>query len=554
MVVNRLQLVLCSSLTLHYSILSLALHYCSQARQAQFHPSTAIFFTELGKIIVSLSLIASTGELRESVKERRRIREVTRVREIEDEERKLLTLERERERERDRERDDRELADVWQNQEFTHGEATSLLKEETRTKIHQRKTSTTALSPSKHVGLSISVERAKSFNPTSTPSLAVIPPTPAPEPSPTTVPEISLLFPYRPSREPEERRTAMEDLKEKEWWKVVRASVFGRGSSSVAIVASLYALQNRAQYSAAANLSVPMFQLAYQLKIPATAMCSVILLNRSLSIYQWTALFTLTFGVGVVQLCSVLADSTPLEGVVDPDLLDVRPNQLWGLSAVVFACLSSGFASCLFERILKIPSTSSSSGASSPTTIISPTLPSSTQQPPLPDPSSIVPANPSLWVRNIQLSTFGLLGGLPFVLYDLRSSFSQSQSQQDIATYLGETPATRAFESFEILASGFFQGFSSPIVWFVIFLQVSGGLLSALVILHADNLLKCFATSLSILLSLVASVLLFDFTITPGIAVGASLVLAATLAYTSPSTFQSLLTSPLAILFRIYPR
>jgi hypothetical protein len=32
---------------------------------------------------------------------------------------------------------------------------------------------------------------------------------------------------------------------------------------------------------------------------------------------------------------------------------------------------------------------------------------------------------------------------------------------------------------------------------------------------YADNLLKCFATSLSILLSVVASVVLFDFNVSP---------------------------------------
>jgi len=82
---------------------------------------------------------------------------------------------------------------------------------------------------------------------------------------------------------------------------------------------------------------------------------------------------------------------------------------------------------------------------------------------------------------------------------------------------------------------------------------------------HADNLLKCFSTSLSILLSVAASVVLFSFhvrlapslsraspqpfvnrdltgldplprpQVTPGICLGAILVLGATFAYTSPS-------------------
>lgn len=83
---------------------------------------------------------------------------------------------------------------------------------------------------------------------------------------------------------------------------------------------------------------------------------------------------------------------------------------------------------------------------------------------------------------------------------------------------------------------------------------------AALVMQHADNLLKCFSTSLSILLSVAASVVLFSFHVrlssylsfdvaaltrsacaqaTPGICVGALLVLGATFAYTSPSAAAS---------------
>ena len=45
--------------------------------------------------------------------------------------------------------------------------------------------------------------------------------------------------------------------------------------------------------------------------------------------------------------------------------------------------------------------------------------------------------------------------------------------------------------------------------------------LSALVIQYADNLLKCFATSLSILMSLLASVVIFDFSVGLPISFGA---------------------------------
>ncbi|GAA6013919.1 hypothetical protein JCM11491_000473 [Sporobolomyces phaffii] len=532
---------LLGTLSVHYSLLSIVLHY-SRTLGTHYHPSAAIVATELGKIVVSLSLVANGGELRETMKERRKLRDEARFRQLEEEERRLLAEEQRRERERARD---------WERDQDVGGPNGGDNEAEVPlaggTKLHQRKSSTSLAAP-KNVGLSINVDRAKTFVP-QTPSLAVIPATPAPEPSPTGVQEVSLLFPHRPSREPDERRTVGQDLRDGEWWSVVKASVFGRGSSSIAVVAGIYALQNRAQYTAAANLSVPLFQLAYQLKIPATAMCTVVLLNRALSTLQWVALFALTFGVGIVQLCSVLADAASVDS---PDG-DHPLNQFVGLAAVVFACLSSGCASVAFERILKVPSSNrsppqSSFASNSPPSCSSPTLPSSTQLP-LPDWSSLVPSKPSLWIRNIQLSVFGLIASLPFLVYEAAPLAHLGRASDGF--YPGMSVSNQVVEGLGLVVGSLFRGFSSPIVWLVIALQVSGGLLSALVILHADNLLKCFATSLSILLSLVASVLLFNFHITPGITFGAAVVLLATLAYTSPATFQSLITSPLALLLRL---
>jgi len=57
---------------------------------------------------------------------------------------------------------------------------------------------------------------------------------------------------------------------------------------------------------------------------------------------------------------------------------------------------------------------------------------------------------------------------------------------------------------------------------------------SALVVKYADNILKGFATSISILISSVASVFLFGFQISFTFAAGAALVLAATYLYSQP--------------------
>lgn len=106
-----------------------------------------------------------------------------------------------------------------------------------------------------------------------------------------------------------------------------------------------------------------------------------------------------------------------------------------------------------------------------------------------------------LWIRNVQLSLFSLL---PALFTALAASSSSPEPM---------------FAHF-----GFWA-------WATILTQVFGGLVTALVIKFADNILKGFATSLSIILSTVAGVFLFDAALPFGSALGASVVLMSTYCY-----------------------
>ena len=62
----------------------------------------------------------------------------------------------------------------------------------------------------------------------------------------------------------------------------MRGNVFGKGWWKLAIPAVLFVFQANAQYVASGNLSVPLFQLAYQLKVRAAlslSCCGVILIR-----------------------------------------------------------------------------------------------------------------------------------------------------------------------------------------------------------------------------------------------------------------------------------
>ncbi|EFO91852.1 hypothetical protein CRE_08530 [Caenorhabditis remanei] len=110
----------------------------------------------------------------------------------------------------------------------------------------------------------------------------------------------------------------------------------------------------------------------------------------------------------------------------------------------------------------------------------------------------------SLWIRNIQLAFFSVFGSL-FVcwLYDWQA----------------------------ISDDGFLRGYNK-IIWIVVLLQAYGGLVIALVVKYADNILKGFAVSLSIILSSFTSwLVLGDLTITTTFAIGATIVIFATFLY-----------------------
>lgn len=143
-------------------------------------------------------------------------------------------------------------------------------------------------------------------------------------------------------------------------------------------------------------------------------------------------------------------------------------NKFLGLMAVVACCMSSGFSGVYFERLIKFN------------------------------------PNQSLWIRNFQLATFCLL----------------------ISTF------AMLYQDYNILRTGgMLQGYTT-LTWIVVLLQAFGGLIVAAVVKHADNVLKGFATSISIILSTLLSYLLFEnFNPTTYFYYGATLVITSTLMY-----------------------
>ncbi|CUA74954.1 UDP-N-acetylglucosamine transporter [Rhizoctonia solani] len=267
--------------------------------------------------------------------------------------------------------------------------------------------------------------------------------------------------------------------------------VFSPDCWKLSIPAILYVIQNNLQFVAASNLDVATFQVTYQMKILTTAAFSVMLLRKRLSKTKWAALFFLALGVGIVQIQSTAPKHdapTPTGDNVDPvvkaaaETVGARAhevigqvkhvmNPLKGFAAVSAACVTSGLAGVYFEMVLK-------------------------------------GSQADLWVRNVQLSLFSLLPALVPIIFNNNGPASDGRS----------------------FPFSLFANFSAW-AWATVLTQVFGGLITAIVIKYSDNIMKGFATSLSIVLSFLASVALFDFRITLAFVIGSSTVLAATWMY-----------------------
>ena len=222
-----------------------------------------------------------------------------------------------------------------------------------------------------------------------------------------------------------------------------------RQSLPRAVPSLLYVFQNSLQFLAIQYLDATVFSIMSQLKVLTTAICSVLILGTRLSVAKWRALLLLVVGCVLVQY---LESNTAAPTTNNTSMV--------GLAAVLGMVCLSGLAGISVERALKASSTlaagTSSDGAEH--------------------------ARPAtLWERNVQLSLYGLLFGF------------------------GSAVSTD-WASLSTLC--FFHGFSFD-AWFVMLVAAADGLIVAVVVKYTNTIVKGFATSLSIVLTSVVSLLLF---------------------------------------------
>eukprot|EP00746_Dinoflagellata_sp_MGD_P019682 gnl/MRDRNA2_/MRDRNA2_145765_c0_seq1.p1 gnl/MRDRNA2_/MRDRNA2_145765_c0~~gnl/MRDRNA2_/MRDRNA2_145765_c0_seq1.p1 ORF type:complete len:360 (+),score=46.60 gnl/MRDRNA2_/MRDRNA2_145765_c0_seq1:81-1082(+) len=227
-----------------------------------------------------------------------------------------------------------------------------------------------------------------------------------------------------------------------------------RQTLPLAVPGILYTLQNNLLYLSLTNLSGAVHTVSYQLKILTTALLSVIMLGRTLNCEKWLSLLSLTIGVMMIQF------PRNTTGVQSPG------NPLIGLSAIIGACFTSGFAGVYLEKLMKESDT-------------------------------------SVWIRNIQLA---ILGGVLGLIVSVVS------------------------DGDKINEGGFFQGYDA-LVWFVVVWNALSGIIVAMVLKYADNILKCFASAMSIILTCFVSFVSGEFFPDLLFGIGAFLVILSSMAY-----------------------
>lgn len=260
----------------------------------------------------------------------------------------------------------------------------------------------------------------------------------------------------------------------------------------------LYTVQNNLLYLALTNLDAATYQVCYQLKILTTALFSAVLLGRKFSRKKWLSLVILTIGVAIVQASGSgdqhsAGSKSDHHHVVQHDQEGSAAAEhaqhreaLEKAAEAVAAATESNNRFIGLVAVLCAACTSGFSGVYFE--------------------KILKGSRTSLWIRNVQM-------GLPSTIIAYLTVFAKDAAA--------------------IRTQGFLGGYTS-IVWTVVTVQAVGGLIVAVVVRYADNVLKVFATSFSIVVSCIISAFLFDFHPSIAFLVGASLVVTATVMYSSP--------------------
>lgn len=298
--------------------------------------------------------------------------------------------------------------------------------------------------------------------------------------------------------------------------------------------ALLYTAGGALQLVGATRLAAPVQLLIMQSKVLFTAACSVVLLDTRLSRAQWASLVMLSAGIVCIgcgpELFRWLCGATDHQEVTHLAPSDApsrvhhgsggsggshaghgakRMAPAVGVVALLLAALCSALASVHLESMIKNTRRSAAS--------LAPQAP------------------PSLWLRNIQLSAASsLIAACPLVCTVLDVDIFGSKSMGGAAT-----TTARAASGTSALATNPFDGIDALAFFLIPAWSGLGGVFVALVLKHANSILRGFATAAATIVATLLSILFLGFRPSPAFGVGAAIVLLSMLTYTGCACQQA---------------
>ncbi len=233
-------------------------------------------------------------------------------------------------------------------------------------------------------------------------------------------------------------------------------------------------MQNNLLYVAASNLDVATYQITYQLKILTTAIFAVIILKKQLIKVDKTdgkPYFEFMHFLFQTQWLSLVI---LIMGVAMVQLSDAKESNVNTENQSRVKGFFAAITACVLSGLAGIYFEKILKGS-----------------------------DVSVWMRNVQLSMLSMPLGLGVAYFKHGN---------------------------EIAVNGFFFGYDL-IVWYLVILNATGGLLVAVVVKYADNILKGFACSLAIIITCIVSVLFFGFQLSLQFVCGASFVIGSIFLY-----------------------
>eukprot|EP00419_Tripos_fusus_P000328 CAMPEP_0172671104 /NCGR_PEP_ID=MMETSP1074-20121228/10707_1 /TAXON_ID=2916 /ORGANISM="Ceratium fusus, Strain PA161109" /LENGTH=267 /DNA_ID=CAMNT_0013488099 /DNA_START=553 /DNA_END=1356 /DNA_ORIENTATION=+ len=154
-------------------------------------------------------------------------------------------------------------------------------------------------------------------------------------------------------------------------------------------------------------------------------------------------------------------------------------NIVGGMLLLLLACLCSSFAGIFTEMIFKRVGVAGQSQEKT-----------------------------SLWLQNMQMATYTMVVVVMSFIYETRHEIAKADSITGLV----------------------FRGFTLK-VWGLVVINAIGGILVALVIKYADNILRGFASALATINSTLLAVVCFGFQVGGGFALGTTMVIASAMLY-----------------------